>query len=423
MNTAEPVALRFALRPDGPNWQCVRAAVRRHQAQSEDPLCAYVYDPSVLVTRARATRAVLPARCELYYAVKANAHPAMIAALVSHVDGFEVASRGEINKVSQVVNQPWLVFSGPGKTDQDIAAALRAGSCLLNVESLHELRRVQLIAEALGVRAPVALRINLIGSALPGTHQMAGVATQFGMDEAHATQALLLAASLSNITLRGFHFHAVSNNIDATAHVRFVAECLRWSVEMAARHGIDLAVVNVGGGIGIDYDLTCRFDLAAFGASLDALLRSQPEVMRIVFELGRYLVAPAGWYAAEVIDVKQNHGRFFVVVRGGTHHFRLPAAWRHSHPFAILPAIAWRYPFKRPVLRDVAVDVVGELCTPRDVLSRDTQIEQLGVGDILLFPLAGAYGWEISHHDFLRHPHPVTLVVGADPPGEPAQSK
>ncbi|MGH8900489.1 MAG: type III PLP-dependent enzyme [Egibacteraceae bacterium] len=412
----DPLAIRRTLRPDSPSWQRTSAALLHEHAQGEGPLCAYVYDLSALAARARETRATLPGRCALYYAVKANTHPAVIAGLAPYVDGFEVASLGEINKIIAVIDQPRLIFSGPAKTDQDIAAALRVGGCLLNVESLHELRRVQLIAETLGVRVPVALRINPVGRTLSGTHQMVGVPTQFGIDETHATEAVLLTHTLPNIAFHGFHFHAVSNNLDANAHARFVARCLRWSLEMAARYGIDLTTVNVGGGIGIDYDLTAHFDLAAFCAALDALLAPQPEAIQVVFELGRWLVAAAGWYAAEIVDLKQNHGRFFAIIRGGTHHFRLPAAWRHSHPFAILPTVAWVYPFERPALRDVAIDVAGELCTPRDVLSSDTRIEQVRVGDILVFPLAGAYGWEISHHDFLSHPHPVMLVVDTDSP-------
>ncbi|MGH3925444.1 MAG: alanine racemase, partial [Pseudonocardiaceae bacterium] len=282
----DPLPVRRVLHPNSLSWQRVSAALLREHAQGEDPLCAYVYDLSALAAQARETRATLPGRCALYYAVKANAHPAVIAGLAPHVDGFEVASLGEINKITAVVNQPRLVFSGPGKTDQDIAAALRIGCGLLNVESLHELRRVQLIAETLGARVPVALRINPVGRALVGTHQMVGAPTQFGIDETHATEAVLLAQTLPNIALQGFHFHAVSNNLDANAHARFVARCLRWSLEMAARHRIDLTVVDVGGGIGIDYDLSAHFDLAAVCAGLDALLAPQSEAIQVVFELG-----------------------------------------------------------------------------------------------------------------------------------------
>jgi diaminopimelate decarboxylase len=124
-------------------------------------------------------------------------------------------------------------------------------------------------------------------------------------------------------------------------------------------------------------------------------------------------VAPFGAYVAEVLDVKANHGRWFAVVRGGTHHFRLPASWGHSHPFTVIPVEEWRYPFPRPGVRGGPVTVAGELCSPKDILARDVPVAELRAGDLVWFHHAGAYGWSISHHDFLRHPHPRRLFLGA----------
>jgi diaminopimelate decarboxylase len=162
--------------------------------------------------------------------------------------------------------------------------------------------------------------------------------------------------------------------------------------------------VNVGGGFGVDYAGERDFDLAALRGSL-------PTGVPLVFELGRYLVAGAGWYATEVLDLKHTHGRWFAVLRGGTHHFRLPAAWGYSHPFTVLPVPGWRYPFDRPEVRDVEVDAVGELCTPRDVLTRGQRVDRLRVGDVLVFARTGGYAWDISHHDFLHHPYPQVFVL------------
>ena len=113
-----------------------------------------------------------------------------------------------------------------------------------------------------------------------------------------------------------------------------------------------------------------------------------------------------------MIDLKRNHGRWFAVLRGGTHHFRLPAAWGYSHPFTVLPVDEWPHPYARPEVSNVAVDAIGELCTPRDVLTRDQHVDRLRVGDVLVFARTGAYGWDISHHDFLRHPYPEVKVLG-----------
>ena len=131
----------------------------------------------------------------------------------------------------------------------------------------------------------------------------------------------------------------------------------------------------------------------------------------LIVEPGRFLAADAGWYAAEVLDLKRTHGRAFAVLRGGTHHFRLPAAWGYSHPFTVLPVDGVAVPVRPAEVADTAVDAVGELCTPRDVLTRGQHVHRLRAGDVLVFGRAGAYGWDISHHDFLRHPEPEFIVV------------
>jgi diaminopimelate decarboxylase len=370
------------------------------------PVCAYVYQRAALRRAAAAVRTALPAGARLLYAVKANGHPAVVHALAEATDGLEVASGGELALARELAPRALTVFGGPAKTDAELAAAVAAGA-LVNVESGHELRRL-----ALAARAPVdvALRVNRAGgTALGGSHLMTGQPTPFGIDEAQLPEVVALARSLPGVRVIGFHLHAVSNNLDAGAHAAFVVDALRWSRAAAQRHGIDLAYVNVGGGLGVDYAGHGVFELAALR---DGLAGVAPEdAARLVFEPGRYLAADAGWYAAEVLDLKRTHGRWFAVLRGGTHHFRLPAAWGYSHPFTVLPVQAWPYPFDRPEVRDVDVDAVGELCTPRDVLTRGQPVTRLRVGDVLVFGRAGAYGWDISHHDFLRHPYPDRVVI------------
>jgi 2-[(L-alanin-3-ylcarbamoyl)methyl]-2-hydroxybutanedioate decarboxylase len=367
------------------------------------PVCAYVYVTATLRARAEAVRAALPAGAELLYAVKANGHPAVVAALAGSVDGIEVASGGEL-ELARTAGARTIVFSGPGKTDAELRAAVEAGATL-HAESAHELRRLALAAG--GRRVPVALRVNRTSAALPGTHQMTGAATPFGIDEADLPEAVALAASLPEIDLLGFHLHAVSNNLDAEAHAGFVAEALSWAAEQARRYGVPLRYLNLGGGFGVDYTGDGRFDLDLFARRVP----ETPPGVRLVFEPGRLLAADAGWYAAQVLDLKHTHGRWFAVLRGGTHHFRLPAAWRYSHPFTVLPLDEWPYPFARPQVRDVAVDAVGELCTPRDVLARGQRVDRLRVGDVLVFARTGAYGWDISHHDFLHHGYPEMIIV------------
>ena len=375
-------------------------------AGARRPVCAYVYSAAALADRVALLRAVLPEQALLLYAVKANGHPEVVRTLAALVDGLEVASGGELD-LALGAGARLIAFSGPAKTDAELAAAVDAGA-IVHAESLHELRR---LSSRAGAGARIALRVNRRSVTLPGTHAMTGVPTPFGIDEADLPEACRLAGDELGLAVSGFHLHAVSNNLDAAAHATFVVDAVDWSLRAAAQHGIDLRYVNVGGGLGIDYTGTATFDLPVLADGLRRAAAALPDGASLVLEPGRFLAADAGWYAAEVLDLKRTHGRWFAVVRGGTHHFRLPAAWGYSHPCTVLPVDYWPYPFPRPEVRDAAVDVVGELCTPRDVLSRGQPVDRVRVGDILLFSRTGAYGWDISHHDFLRHPYPEMIFV------------
>jgi diaminopimelate decarboxylase len=378
------------------------------------PRCAYVYDRSELRSRARALRAALPDGATLLYAVKANGHPDVLDALATEVDGFEVASGGEL-ALARIARAGAgraheIHFGGPGKTEAELGAAVEA-EATVNAESSLELRRLALRAESAGVRVNTTLRVNRAAAVPAGSHTMTGLPTPFGIDEAHLGDAIELAWHHPALRLVGFSLHAMSNNLDAPAHAQFVAEAVAWSVATAAQHGVPLRIINVGGGFGVDYSSADGgLDLAAFADGVADL--RLPDGARLIFELGRYLTVDAGWYGAEVLDLKQNHGRWFAVLRGGTHHFRLPAAWGYSHPFTVLPVDDWPHAYDRPEVHDLPVDVVGELCTPRDVLCRGQHVARLRVGDVLVFGRTGAYGWDISHHDFLRHDPPAFLVTG-----------
>ncbi|GGL12316.1 alanine racemase [Mangrovihabitans endophyticus] len=380
----------------------VRAALTA-RTRGGPPLCAYVYDTAALRRRATQVRAAFPPGTTMLYAVKANGHPDVVRALAGVCDGLEVASGGEL-RLALAAGARRVVFGGPGKTDAELAAARQAGA-LLNVESEHELRRVA--ADRAPAGQPVAIRVNRAAAAPVGSHAMTGTPTPFGVDEAHLPDLLELAGRLG-VPVAGFHLHAVSNSLDAAGYARFVTDALAWSRSVAARHGVDLRLVNVGGGLGVDYRGAATIDLADLGRRLHGA--ALPGVELIV-EPGRVLAADAGWYAAQVLDLKTTHGRTFAVLRGGTHHFRLPAAWGYSHPFSVLPVDRWPYPWPRPQVAATTVDAVGELCTPRDVLARDVPVARLRLGDVLIFGRAGAYGWDISHHDFLRHDPPEFIVL------------
>lgn len=381
--------------------------------KQKKPVCAYLYDMSKLRRHINQLLTGFPSECQLFYAVKANSDEALLRSLAPIVHGFEVASLGEIKKVRAVDSHIPILFGGPGKTHEEIEGAIEHGVTLLHVESLHELQLASHIASQKKAEIAILLRVNLRKAVPNAQLKMAGVPTQFGIDEVNIPYAIALAKSLPNIALRGFHFHAMSNNLDSKAHADFVDHCFETAKIWEKEWEVDISYLNVGGGIGINYlDIENQFNWNDFTAHLKKVLEKHKNLnWQVVFECGRYLTSSCGYYAAEVLDIKQNHGHYFCVLRGGSHHLRLPAAWKQNHPFTIVPIEQWPYPFARPEITNTAVTVAGELCTPNDVLAREVPIARLRAGDILLFSYAGAYGWSISHHDFLSHPHPDRIYI------------
>jgi diaminopimelate decarboxylase len=300
-----------------------------------------------------------------------------------------------------------------------LRALVAAGVDVVNVESPLELRRLARVADEAGRTVAAAIRVNPADAgddapARAGTLRMGGTPSAFGVGEADVGDVLALAGALPSVDVVGFHVHAVSQNLDAAAHLAYVARCLEWSTRTAARHGVDLRVVDVGGGFGVPFEpdrLGERpFDLGLFADGLAGL--RPPTGVRVLFEPGRWLVADCGWYVAEVTDVKRSYGDVFVVLHGGIHHFQLPTSWEIVHNVAVVGVDGWPPGWPRPAAEDEPVTVVGELCTPEDTLLRDVTVARVRAGDVVVFPMAGSYGWEFAMPEFLGHPPARRVALG-----------
>ncbi|WP_245311004.1 type III PLP-dependent enzyme [Agrobacterium deltaense] len=389
-----------------PSLQLVEQLVRR-----EIPVCAYIHDLDGLARHAREIVSNLPAQSEFFYAIKANSDPAVLVTLAPIVAGFEVASAGEIRKVRQAVGpQARIIMGGPARTETDFIAAIDHGVERVHIESLHLLHLANMVAARAGTKLPILLRINMAGPVPGATITMGGQPTQFGIEEARVDEAIQLAKSRQNLRFDGFHLHTISNNLDADAHAVFCREALLRAQDWAKRNGLEARVINLGGGWGVDYaDLDRRFDIHHLAEGLADAIPADGTVLQ--FECGRIVVAYCAVYVTEVIDLKTTHGETFALLRGGSHHFRLPSAWQHRHPHKILKGRHWPRSWSRPTIGKAVVTFTGELCTPKDVLLRDEEVHDLGVGDIVCFLAAGAYGWDISHHDFLSNAHPERIFL------------
>ncbi|WP_214412726.1 alanine racemase [Sphaerisporangium fuscum] len=356
--------------------------VRERAVRLADALPAYVYDLTDLDRHSAAVRRALPG-IELYYAVKANPDPALLHTLAPYADGFEVSSVGEVTHVRTVLPDARLALGGPGKTDAELGLDVHR----VHVESPGELRRLI----AVGGPVDALLRVNLDVPVEGASLTMGGGATPFGMDPDGVRECLELVRGQNRVRLRGIHAHLASG-LHAPELLDLAKEVLAFGREL------DATEICLGGGMAVSYrDPEERFDWEAYGQGL-GYLRNRGETLRV--EPGRALTAYCGWYLTRVLDVKRVHGEVFAVVTGGTHHLRTPVAKGHDQPFAVLPT-------GRPDtgVTDEPVTIVGQLCTPKDVLARRV-VTSLNIGDTVAFGLAGAYAWTISHHDFLMHPKP-----------------
>jgi diaminopimelate decarboxylase len=393
--------------------------------RAEGALPAYVYDLDGLGAHLAAVRTALPPPVELFYAVKANPDPAVLRVVAQRADGLEVASGGELAHAADAVPGARLAFGGPGKTAAEIAAAVRAGVFRFHVESPHELRQLGAAALAAGRPADVLLRVNLPATApepraaqnaSPGSGArlvMGGGPQPFGMDPVlldHCADWLAGGSRAAGaLRLRGLHAHLASG-LGAAALLGSAGRVLDFARRWCARNGVRNPEINLGGGMAVDYLRPgARFDWPAYGRGL-ALAARAGETLRI--EPGRAVTAYCGWYVTRVLDVKPSNGQAFAVVAGGTHHLRTPAAKGHDQPFAVLPVAAWPHDWARPAAAAGPVTIVGQLCTPKDVLARNVRLPGLRAGDLVAFGLAGAYAWNISHHGFLMHPEPGFHYVG-----------
>lgn len=375
--------------------------------QQHEPICAYYYDLDYLAQRARWISENLPQRVHFYYAIKANSDAPVLTTLAPHVHGFEVASLGEIHRVRQASPGTPIAFGGPGKTQVELQGAIEADVELYHIESELQLVRLNALAAKSGKVVKVLLRVNPRFDLPDATLQMAGKPTQFGIDQDRICDVLDSLPAYSYLRCVGFHFHALSNNLDARSHLLLVQSYVEVTRSWQRAYGLDIEVLNVGGGIGINYTPGgAQFDWPYYCQELERYLDSEGFDFPLAMECGRFVTATMGCYVTEVTDIKVNHGENFAILRGGNHHFRLPSSWQHNHPFQVVPVEQWSWPCPRPGVSQQKITLCGELCTPKDVLAKQVTVDQLRVGDLVLFDKAGAYGWHISHHDFLSHPHP-----------------
>lgn len=396
-------------KPSGtiPHWWTTERMARAVAASGGMTPC-FVYDLGIVTDKVATLRAALPGNVGIHYAVKANPHPQVIAQVAAMVDGLDIASGGELATVMAAAPGMHVSFAGPGKRDAEIEAAITAG-VTLNLESAGEAVRALGIADLLGIRPKLAVRVNpdfvLKGSGM----KMGGGAAAFGVD---AKNVVLLVRQLidAGADWRGFHIFAGSQALDSDAIAATQAATVELAARLADGVGAVPPLVNLGGGFGIPYfagDATV--DVVMVGERLGETLAASPlKDGQFAIELGRWLVGECGVYLAQIVDRKDSRGETFLVTDGGLHH-QLAASGnfgtvvRRNYPIAVASQ------FGQPATE--TVNVVGCLCTPLDKLGDGVSLPHADAGDVIAVFMAGAYGASASPAAFLGHGPAAEIVI------------
>lgn len=369
----------------------------------------YAYDRDRMSRRVAELRSALPDAMQIHYAMKANPMPAVVAHMVSIVDGLDVASAGELEVALQTGANPTdISFAGPGKRDWELRAATEAG-ITVNMESEGEMRRIARIGEQLGQRPNVAIRVNPSFELKSSGMKMGGRPSPFGVD-AERVPAMLTELAGLDLNFRGFHVYSGSQNLRAEAIIESMAKTVDLVIELAASTNLGISFVNLGGGLGIPYFPGERpLDLQALGpASADAVDRLKKALgdVEIVMELGRFLVGEAGIYVCRVTDIKESRGRRYAITDGGLHH-HLAASGNFGQ------VLRKNYPIAAVNTHDSIeeVSIVGPLCTPLDLLGDRVQVPALKEGSLVAILQSGAYGRTASPEMFLSQGGATELVL------------
>ncbi len=363
----------------------------------------YVYSRAELLARYRAyVEAFSGQRARVCYAVKANGNLAVLGALADAGAGFDIVSRGELERVLAAGGSAdGIVFSGAAKLAHELERALEAGVRCFNVESAPELELLSELASRRGGTAPVALRVNPDVEAGGHPHISTGRRDhKFGvwMDEAGGLAERAMA--LPGIRLEGLACHIGSQMTDLEPLSAALGQLASLARELAAS-GAALTHLDAGGGLGIDHDgITAPPPAEYARVVIDALA---PTGLEIVVEPGRSIAGPAGVLLTRVAYLKDSHHRRFALVDGAMNDLLRPALYGARHP--ILPA--------REAGAEHPVDVVGPVCETGDFLGRD-RLVPAEAGDLLVVGDAGAYGFVMSSNYNARPRAAEVMVAGGE---------
>ncbi len=378
---------------------------------------AYVYATDVVEERLAHLRAHLGRWFAVSFAVKSNPNPALLGWMRDRLDYLDISSGGELALGREAGwDAARISFTGPAKREAELRAAIEAGLGELVLESLREARLADAVAAELGRVQPVLVRLAPARVPKGFGDQMAGRPSPFGVDVEDAAEILPQIAALPNLRIIGLHIYS------GTQCLKPEAICENWRIFMQVFRdtcaALDLRPEKLifGAGLGIPYHPGDNaLDLAAIaaeiGPELDAF-RAEPRLAdaRLVLELGRYLVGPAGWFVTRVLSVKQSRGTRIAICDGGLND-NLAASGNFGMVLRrnyVMHRVGGDEDGTRPEEKQ---DISGPLCTSIDKLGGGVALPRLEEGDLIAIHACGAYGPTASPLHFISHPMPAEVLL------------
>jgi diaminopimelate decarboxylase len=357
----------------------------------------YYYDINLLKqTLTELKQAANNPQFKVHYAMKANANPELLQHIRQSGLGIDCVSANEMSHaIANGFDAADIVFAGVGKTDREITDAINAGIGCFNVESLPELKNINAIASALGKTAVVAIRVNPNIDAHTHHYITTGLnENKFGIDLRQLDSVVDIANSLPAVKLSGLHFH-IGSQVTVTEPFKLLCQKIIELQDHFAKKNIFFKTINVGGGLGIDYDNPDANPIPDFKSYFNTFNENLPlrPDQELHFELGRAVVAQCGSLISRVVYVKEGIEKKFVIIDAGMSDLIRPALYQAHHKIENLTADS--------AATDI-YDVVGPICESSDVFGKDETLPLTHRGDLIALRSAGAYGEVMASRYNLR---------------------
>jgi diaminopimelate decarboxylase len=362
---------------------------------------AYVYSrAAVLGNYSRLKQSLASVPSHICYSVKANSNLRILNLLRQAGAGFDVVSGGELARALRAGALPrHIVFSGVGKTAEEIDAGLSAGIEMFNVESGGELDLLDNRARALSRPTRIAIRVNPEVEARTHPYISTGqIIHKFGVPKDEALDLYRRAARSSHLEIYGVACHIGSQILEVAPFLKALGEILSVAAQLETE-GVRLQYLDLGGGYGIPYADEQPLDFDALGRGLAERLHATP--YRLILEPGRALVGNAGVLLTRVLYVKRNRRKNFIVVDAGMNDLMRPALYGSYHEII---------PVRQHQEDALQADVVGPLCETGDFLAQDREMPEVEPGELLAILDAGAYGFVLSSN-YNSRPRPAEVLV------------